>query len=324
MSERKERCSMNDDLRYLLICLRLGARAIHVGNGLHAPPVSEEHLRQVEDRLGFRLPSLLRRIYTTVANGAEFFAPCEIFYGISDDHPRRPGIQGTIDDFQSEGERLDEATVTALQAHPGAYVTCDAVPRNFVELSVSGGVSIWLDGLTGRLFASDNVLGQDGEETVGFSFWASSVDEWLERELATDPFRSDGSRQPLAPLASLMAETDGQASSATLLLAQSSQDNNQLEDKAIPKGLQTWLEQQQLEREAKQLRLERQSQRLRHARRKVVRLLNEVADIQRAVMAEEEQSQSSTLGWGDSVLQSLADVEAHLYEMERLLEGGLL
>lgn len=314
----------HENIRLKLLCLRLHARALHVGNGLHAQPVSEERLQHAEERLGFRLPPLLRRLYTTVANGAEFFAPSEIFYGISDDHPRRPGIQGTIDEFQGEGERLDEATVTALQAHPGAYVTCDAVPEHFVELSVSGGVGIWLDGLTGRLFASDNVLGQDGEVTVGFSFWASSVDEWLERELAADPFRNDGSRQPLMPLARLTAETDTQARRAALAQAKNTQESSRLEDNVIPEGLRAWLEHQQLEQEAKQLRLERQSQRLRLARRKVVRLLNEVADIQHTVMAEVGETQSPPTEWGDPVLQSLADAEAQLYEMERLLDGGLM
>lgn len=296
------------DFRFGLLCLRLRAYAIHAGGGLSAPPVSEEQLRQAEARLGFRLPALLRRLYMTVANGAEFFMPGRIVYGIADELNSRPAGPGSIESVRGDGARLDQATVVALQEHPGAFVTPDAVPADFVVLCALGDtVSIWLDGLTGLLYASDNVLDHNGEQAHGFSFWAFSVEDWLERELAVEPRRDKGLHQPLVPLAGISTAT--QTPDTTL-------PNSQKQPQNPPSNSQLQRKVDVLSDRAHQWRERRrqEAQRLRLVRQEVVRLLGEVADIEYAVASETDKVPANTT-WDDPVLKSLADAEAQLYAM---------
>jgi hypothetical protein len=54
---------------------------------------------------------------------------------------------------------------------------------------------------------------------------------------------------------------------------------------------------------------------LRLARQEVVRLLEEVADIQHTIAAEVDEERVAEEPWGDPLLRSLADAEAQLYAM---------
>lgn len=290
---------MDLSARYDLICLRMRARAIHVGSGLHNPTVTEEQLRDAEALLGFRLPELLRRLFTTVANGAEFFGHGYPIYGIRDERHEEFMYLGIIEGIENGGERLDKETVAALRASPGAYVACDRTPSDFVSLAFLGcSVGLWLDGPTGMLFSSDTVLGDDGEEMIGLSYHSASVDEWLERSLDESPFRGGNPpRQPIFPLS--QAESHEAA-------------HRQKDDSATS----LWVA-------PEQERMNRQGQRLRHTRAEIVGLLYEAADVEDVVAAEVGMEQADEVGFG-APLQALVDAEAQLYELERLLTSGIL
>ncbi len=182
------------------------ARIAHARHFPYHPPITVEQLRAAEELWGVRLPTLLRRIYTTVANGGEIFGDGHELYAIPDTQsyeydllPNRLVKEGS--------ERLDDATVAALWATPGAYVVRDTVPAAFLMLAHLGcEVGLWLDVPTGQLFASDNYRDESNEEGIAFSVYAASLDEWVEQELAAAPFGGGVLRQPLHPLTH-MAET---------------------------------------------------------------------------------------------------------------------
>jgi hypothetical protein len=281
-----------------------------------------------EERLGVRLPTLLRRIYTTVANGGELVGNGHDLYAISG---------GTIPEYNQSriflvedgGERLDEATVAALWATPGAYVARDTVPAEFLSLAHLGcSVGLWLDIPTGRLFASDTVCDESGEEKIGLSVYAASLDEWVEQELAQGPFGGGVLRQPLRPLTQ---EADTSTASPSSHQADAAASGwGPPEDPATdrstrPPAEEVWpavhaaLKRQQEQRD----RMAQWGRQLRRRREETVEHLNEAASVGRAVAAEFGESNAAQAVF-DGALRSLADAEAQLYEAERLVISGLL
>ena len=316
------------DVRREVLCLRLQARIAYTGHGGYYPPIPLEQLDVAEDRLGVRLPTLLRQIYTTVANGGEIFGDGHDLYAISGANIPEYN-QSRIWLVEDGGERLDDATVAALRASPGAYVARDAVPAEFLTLANLGcAVGLWLDVPTGQLFASDNVREESGEEKIGLSFYADSLDEWVEGELARAPFGGGVLRQPLHPLAH-MADTP--TSSPSSRQADAAEDwwgpsEDPTRDRGTrPPAEQAWravhaaLKRQQEQRD----RMERWGRQLRRMREETVEHLNEAAAIGGAVAAEVGEANVAKTVF-DGALRSLADAEAQLYEAERLVVSGLL
>ena len=190
---------------YTSLCLRLRARALYASNGIHYPPVTKAQIEAAEVRLGFQLPPLLRELYTTVANGADFFGPGEWFHGIVDENETKPDIP-TMEAFVGDGPRsFDAETINHLRAHPGSYIVSEDLPAGFVALTHIGcGIYVYLDGYTGHLYVRD-ALYENGEVVgAAFSWCAQSVEEWVERTLALSPCDSSEAKYlPHYPLATL-------------------------------------------------------------------------------------------------------------------------
>ena len=196
-------------LRFSTICERMRAQASYVSHGLQFPRATEAEIQACEERLGFKLPPMLRALYMTVTNGSDFFGPGYSFFTIYDDFARKHLNYPILGETTGDGPRVfDDATVEALRAHPGAYVTCPRMPRGFVEFAHLGfNVCAYLDGFTGHIYIRDDIY--EGDEWNGptFSFGAASLEEWLERQLAEPPSRSsEGRYQPHEPLATVLAE----------------------------------------------------------------------------------------------------------------------
>jgi hypothetical protein len=165
------------------------ARALYTSNGINYPPVDATQIDAAEARLGFRLPHMLRELYSTVANGADFFKPGQRFYGIRDGRSGSQSNIPTIEDRIGQGQRTITAdTVELLHAHIGSYVMCKGIPMGFVALAqIGGGIYVFLDGFTGHIYVRDTIYENNVDIGEAFSLWALSVEEWVERELALPP-----------------------------------------------------------------------------------------------------------------------------------------
>ncbi|HKW22872.1 MAG TPA: SMI1/KNR4 family protein, partial [Ktedonobacterales bacterium] len=178
--------------RYNLLSMRMRARATYVvgEESLLRPLDSATQLHGFERQLGFSLPPMLCHLYLTVSNGAEFFKPGNWMYGVPDEWYAQNPNAPTISSYQGFGKRLDLVTEHALETHPGAFaVLKDFPPEGTVSIAdLGGGERIWLDGLTGKLWA-DSEYYDENHEFGGFaySFFAPSVEIWLERKLAAPP-----------------------------------------------------------------------------------------------------------------------------------------
>ena len=202
--------------KHTSLCLRLRARALYTSDGIHYPPATEAQIEAAEARLGFQLPPMLRELYTTIANGADFFSPGKCIHGIVDENEKRPNIP-TMEGFVAKGPRpFDAETISLLRAHPGSYVLCEQEPTGLVALAHVGcGVYVHLDGYTGRLYIRDAHY-ENGEDVgAAFSWCASSVEEWVERTLASSPRDSSEAKYfPRYPLASILSN-EGEDVAAT-------------------------------------------------------------------------------------------------------------
>ncbi|HEX5548886.1 MAG TPA: SMI1/KNR4 family protein [Ktedonobacterales bacterium] len=183
-------------LSYSTICERMRAHAVYIGEGLLFPPATEAEIQACEERLGFKLPPMMRELYLTVANGSDFFGPGYSFSTISDKFVGHGSGYPVLGEFLGNGPRpFDDATVEALRSHPGSFIVCEKHPAGFVALSHAG-CNIWvtLDGFSGHLYLDE--AHYEGGECVGsaFSFLAASLEEWLERDLAEPPSRSTEAR----------------------------------------------------------------------------------------------------------------------------------
>lgn len=196
-------------LSFRTICERMRAHAIYIGEGLLFPPATEAEIQACEERLGFKLPSMMRELYTTVANGSDFFGWGYNFYTVSDDFARKYTDYPILGKIVGDGPRpFDDATVEVLRTHPGAFVVCKRIPAGFVDFASLGcEVFAYLDGLTGHIYISDNHSTNGEPDGLAFSFGASSLEEWLERWFTSSPDAvSEGRFQPLRPLAEVLAE----------------------------------------------------------------------------------------------------------------------
>lgn len=195
-------------LRFSTICARMRAHAIYLGEGLLFPPATEAEIDAAEARLGFTLPPMLRELYTTVANGSDFFGWGYDFYTISDKFVGYGSGYPVLGEIMGDGPRpFDDATVEALRAHPGAYIVCEDMPTGFVDFASLGcEVHAYLDGFTGHIYISDNHGTNGVIDGLSYSFGASSLEEWLERRLSFSRLNSDEARyQPHHPLADALA-----------------------------------------------------------------------------------------------------------------------
>jgi SMI1 / KNR4 family (SUKH-1) len=203
--------------RYNLLCMRMRARAEGVYGGLSQSPVTEAQVRAAERRLGFQLPLALHQLFTTIANGGQFFESSGWLGGIADDqYARNPNIH-SIEEYPGHGSRLDDATRAALQSHLGAFVILDDLPEGTIWLAGLGGNDMaWLDGPTGEVWFQSEYFDQNNESGIAYGFLAPSVEDWLERELATPPFPEPvDALPPPYPLAAIL-RPDGQISDATI------------------------------------------------------------------------------------------------------------
>ncbi len=195
-------------LRFSTICARMRAHAIYLGEGLLFPPATEAEIDAAEARLGFTLPPMLRELYTTVANGSDFFGWGYNFYTISDKFVGYGSGYPVLGELLGDGPRpFDEATVEALRAHPGAYIVCEGIPAGFVDFATLGcEVHAHLDGFTGHIYISDNHSTNGVIDGLAYSFGASSFEEWLERKLSPSRLEDAEARyQPHHPLADALA-----------------------------------------------------------------------------------------------------------------------
>lgn len=195
------------NLSFSTICERMRAHAIYIGEGLLFPPATEAEIQVCEERLGFKLPPMMRELYMTVANGSHFFGWGYSFSTISDKFVGHGSGYPVLGEIVGDGPRpFDDATVEALRMHPGAYVVCERTPTGFVDFASLGcEVFAYLDGFTGHIYISDN--GTDGViDGLAFSFGASSLEEWLERKLSPSRLNSAEARyQPHRPLVDVLA-----------------------------------------------------------------------------------------------------------------------
>lgn len=189
-------------LRFSTICARMRAHAMYIGEGLLFPPATEAEIHACEERLGFKLPLMMRELYMTVANGSDFFGWGYNFYTVSDKFVGHGSGYPVLGEIVGDGPRpFDDATVEALRMHPGAYVVCERTPAGFVDFASLGcEVFAYLDGFTGHIYISD--ICTDGViDGLAFSFGAPSLEEWLERKLSPSRLSSaEAHYQPHYPL----------------------------------------------------------------------------------------------------------------------------
>jgi hypothetical protein len=288
-------------LSFSTICERMRAHAVYLGDGLLFPRVTEAEILACEERLGFNIPPMLRVLYTTVANGSDFFGIDYRFYTISDKFVGYGTGYPVLGELVDDGPRvLDDSTVEALRAHPGAYVTCPRMPAGFVELAQLGcNVCAYLDGFTGHIYIRDDKYVGDDWTGPTFSFGASSLEEWLERKLAVPPSRSsEGRYQPHFPL-------------ATVLAADPTQPSGQWDDNAMSLESPFRLGNSEILRYHVHLRAG-----LERARAEITQQIYELDAVQDNLV-ERDVNNAARSYETSHIMQHLADVEAQL---DKLLE----
>jgi hypothetical protein len=292
---------------YRSLCLRLQARALYTSNGDHYPPVTEAQVEAAGARLGFQLPRVLCEIYTTVANGADFFGPGKYFHGIIDEQAGRESDAPTIEDFVGEGPRpFDTETVDLLRSYPGSYVLCDeGDPAGLVTLAHIGcNVYVHLDGFTGHLYLRDDHY-ENGEFVGGaYSWCALSLDEWLKRNLALSPTdTSEAKYQPRYPLAAILAH-NGEGANFSVVETTPSHH-----ERPLPKNASNVPQTSDAPDPRERLRL-----RLQSVREEIVRQIYQIDGI---AMSAQRLGDLLTQEFANSqAVQRLADAEAQIYALE--------
>jgi len=298
--------------RYNVLCMRMRARATYVigEESLLRPLDSATQLHAFERQLGFSLPPMLCHLYTTVANGAEFFEPGNWVYGVPDEWYAQNPNAPTISLYQGYGKRLDPVTEQALETHPGAFVVLkDFPPEGMVAIAdLGGGERIWLDGLTGNLWTDSEFYDENHQYGgIAYSFWASSVEDWLERKLAASPNQeSAGLYHPPYPLAQIM-RADGEISEADIPPAVS------LDDLAHDARAALGTRKQRGER------MEQHMLHLRQMREQVVQTLYEVSNTWCTMVREVGAVRARELG-SEEMLQQLANAEAEIFCVEWMIQ----
>lgn len=167
--------------------------AAHAEQGFLHAPVTEEVLQDTERRLGRTLPTILRMVYTTVANGG--FGPGRGLVGL-------PMLAKTLTVGQ---ERLTPRAEVYLAQHPQSCVYSEQEPSDLVTLADwwSEGVYSKLDVVTGCIYRVR--LGVfPPEPTWGAAITvarqAESVVDWFERWLAGTLVAYDDDEDSLSDL----------------------------------------------------------------------------------------------------------------------------
>lgn len=306
---------MEKETQYQLLCLRMRARAKYVCESLLRPLDSEGRLQVVEGQLGFHLPLMLHHLYLTVSNGAEFFEPGNWVYGIPDGwHVQYPNAP-TIELYRGSGKRLDLETEQALETYPGAFVVLEDIPEGTVPIAdLGGGERVWLDGLTGKLWADSEFYDEHYEYGgIAYSFWAPSVEDWLERKLAAPPFLESTS---LAPPRRFLSDAIHDRGSSTRTPAAAHGTGHAFN------GLTNTANQpypRPLPQSRRGERMEQHVMQLRRMRDVVVKTLYELAATWHAVATEISETKVQMLG-DEMMLQQLADAEAQIYHLEWQIE----
>ena len=123
------------------------------------PPATEEQLRATEERLGFPLPSDLRRLYREVANGGLYLGIAHVFHGAI-------GGCGEYADVRSDGRtiealrphggwRLHPRMEGALLRNPGYYVVAESSPEDFLWIAEDSEISVEINIRTGRIYNTE-------------------------------------------------------------------------------------------------------------------------------------------------------------------------
>lgn len=202
--------------RYLNLCERLRTCWLGKGVTFRYPPASEEQLRTAEGELGYPLPSLLRLVYSEVANGGVGLLDWEFpLVGVRGGCPARPVEQSddgrwllgaTIENLVSRsGWRLHPCIEDALREHPECHVVCSECPAGFVSIMDGGSYSFELDLISGRVYGAwyygdlpldDNQV----EPLLELHFFCSSLEEMIEDYLArTGCSDAPAHKTPLSP-----------------------------------------------------------------------------------------------------------------------------
>jgi hypothetical protein len=253
---------------------------------------------------------MLCHLYMTVSNGAEFFEPGNGIYGVPDEWYAQNPNASTIEPARGHGKRLDPVTEQALETHLGAFVVLKDFPlEDTVSIAdLGGGERIWLDGLMGKLWADSEFYDENHEYGgVAYSFWAPSVEDWLERKLAAPPNQeSAGLYQPPYLLATVM-RSDGKVSEADIPPAVS------LDDLAHEARTAMQTRQQRGER------MEQHMLHLRRMREQVVQTLYELGNTWYTMVREVGAVKARELG-NEEMLQRLANAEAEIYRVEWMIQ----
>jgi len=138
------------------------------------PPATEEQVRETEERLGFSLPTDLRRLYMDVANGGINLGPVEFFLGAiggcGEYAATRPDGQ-TIEAFANDsGWQLHPRIEEALLRHSGRYIVADSLPKGCVWIGQDSEISVAIDLRTGYIYCIDSlgalIRGEPGDDPV--------------------------------------------------------------------------------------------------------------------------------------------------------------
>ena len=137
------------------------------------PPISHADVDHVERQLGFRLPSLVRRLSTEVADGG--YGPD---WGINRlRHPRNVPFDD-YDDARMSVEGLH--AYFQRDTSPEGQAWLAACPRHFIRYCEVGcNISVCVDCTTetGALFLDDPNLGEDQADCI--RLMPESLEEWL-------------------------------------------------------------------------------------------------------------------------------------------------
>jgi hypothetical protein len=140
--------------RYRALCERIRICWLAPGYSFDRPPASEEQVRATEAALGYRLPTLLRLLYRTVANGGNgllWYSTDFPVIGVTGGYIAHDGK--TIGDLGVRSAwRLHPCIAEALRRNPGRYVYSDELPDRWLPFTYIGMGYAALDTLGGAVY----------------------------------------------------------------------------------------------------------------------------------------------------------------------------
>ena len=147
--------------------------------GFEFRPASEKQLQETEDILGFSLPSILRELYTQIANGG--FGPAYGLRGIQDGNPQRGG---TIPEFFLSRADADivffDLEGDEVQPEKDFFFLYSQWPHSLIPLIDWGcGQEISIDCTNGHILQ----CAPWDESRYQLVYLADSLEEWLQRWL---------------------------------------------------------------------------------------------------------------------------------------------